>query len=146
VSYLGEVLAGRPLSDGLVRVQERTGLSSLARALPVELAGHVRCACRRQQLPCMILGTSSRPTLVVWRAARASKAHLAQVGAVAVAVHAPAWHRHRLPVAVGARHAAVRGLLSQRACGSVGILRGARGVRGGRGVQRVGKGSVLEMR
>ena len=95
----------------------------------------------------MNLDTLPMPTLVVWRAARASKAHLAQVGAVAVAVDAPAWHRHRLAIAVRARHAAVRGLLSQCTSGPVGILRGTRGVGGSRRVQLVGKGSVmLEMR
>jgi hypothetical protein len=41
IGYLCEVLAGRALSYGLVRVQERTGFSSLARALPVEFAGHM---------------------------------------------------------------------------------------------------------
>lgn len=38
---LCEVLARRALSDGLVRVQKRTRLPSLTRALPVEFAGHV---------------------------------------------------------------------------------------------------------
>jgi len=38
---LGEVLAGRALRQRLVRVQEGAGLARLARALPVEFAGHV---------------------------------------------------------------------------------------------------------
>lgn len=46
---LGEVLARRALGHGLVRVQERTGLSSLAGALAVEFAWDVRGACRRQR-------------------------------------------------------------------------------------------------
>jgi hypothetical protein len=41
VCHLCEVFAGRALGDGLVRVQEWTGFSSLARALPVEFAWHM---------------------------------------------------------------------------------------------------------
>lgn len=100
------------------------------------------------------------PTLVVGRAARACEAHLAQVGAVAVAVDAPARHGHGLAARVGAaavavavavavsvraRHSAARVLLSQGARGSGWVLRGARGVGGGRRVQLVGKGSVRQL-
>jgi len=41
MSDLGEVFAGRALGDGLVGVQERTGLARLARALSVEFARHM---------------------------------------------------------------------------------------------------------
>ena len=41
ISDLCEVLARRSLGQRLVRMQERTGFSSLASALSVELAGHV---------------------------------------------------------------------------------------------------------
>lgn len=64
-------------------------------------------------------------------------------------VGAPAGHGHGLSVAVRVRvragHAVV---LSQRAGGAVGVLRGARGagVGGRRRVQLVGKGSVVELR
>jgi hypothetical protein len=99
------------------------------------------------------------PTLVVGGAARACKAHLAQVGAVAVAVDAPARHGHGLAARIGAavtvavavavsvcaRHSAARVLLSQGARGSGWVLRGARGVGGGRRVQLVGKGSVRQL-
>ena len=100
------------------------------------------------------------PTLVVGRAARACEAHLAQVGAVAVAVDAPARHGHGLAARIGAaavavavavavsvraRHSAARVLLSQGARGSGWVLRGARGVGGGRRVQLVGKGSVRQL-
>jgi hypothetical protein len=41
IGHLCEVFAGRALGDGLVRVQEWTGFPRLARALPVEFAGHM---------------------------------------------------------------------------------------------------------
>lgn len=90
------------------------------------------------------------PTLVVGRAAWACKAHLAQVSTVSVAVDAPSRHGHGLAAAVGlavgvcARHSAGRGLLSQNAWWSGLVLRGTRSVGGGRRVQLVGKGSVLQ--
>ena len=137
-------------------MQERTGLSGLACALAVEFAGDVGGACRRQRQQLSILWARvPMPTLVVGRAARACKAHLAQVGAVAVAVavDAPTRHGHGLTARVGAavtvavcaRHSAARVLLSQGARRSGWVLRGARGVGGGRRVQLVGKGSVLQL-
>lgn len=50
MSHLCEVLAGRTLRQRLVRMQERTGFSSLAGALSVELAGHVGGVWAGQQL------------------------------------------------------------------------------------------------
>lgn len=80
-------------------------------------------------------------TLVVGGAARASKVHVAVSVAVA---HAPAWDSHG-PVAVGSRHCAVGGVVSQVARGAAGDLGRRRGEGLGGRVQLVGEGSVLEI-
>lgn len=88
----------------------------------------------------------STPTLVVGRAARAPKAHVAQVCSMSMSVtggHA-ARHGHG-PVAVCARHGAVGGgLVSEVGRGAVGDARGI-GVqgRGGR-IQLVSERVLLE--
>lgn len=113
-AYLGEVLARCPLGHGLVRVQERTGLSSLAGALAVELAGDVGCACRRQQLPaacaerlasaysCCWAGCAGQqsPFRAGWRRVRGcSCARLAPAPAGHCRSRSP-WHRSGRVVAV----------------------------------------------
>lgn len=81
------------------------------------------------------------PTLVVGRTARTSKVHVAVSVTIA---HAPTRDRHGT-VAVGSRHCAVGGVVSQIARGAAGDLGRRRGEgRGGR-VQLVGEGCVLEM-
>jgi hypothetical protein len=77
------------------------------------------------------LGRLHRPTLVVGRAARATKgrvaAHVCSSRSMSVAVaHTPARHRHG-PVAVRAGHGAVGGVVSQVARGAARDMRCARG-------------------
>jgi len=62
---LGEVLAGRALRHGLVRVQERAGLAGLACALAIELAGDVRGVCRGQPLSAPAAGAHATGDLLL---------------------------------------------------------------------------------
>lgn len=69
------------------------------------------------------------PTLVVRGAAWASKAHLARVCPMPVAVDAPARHSHGpVAVAVGTRHCAVGKLMSEVSRKPTRNRRGVRGI------------------
>lgn len=146
---LCEVLARRAFRQRLVRVQEGTGLACLACALAVELAGDMRGVCgggsakgRGRQA-----GRQGH-TLVVWGAAGAGEAHVAQVWAVVVSglVDASAWDSHGR-VSVCASHCARGEVVAEVARGSWGEFGCGRRVGLCRGwVKLVGKGSVWERR
>lgn len=70
---------------------------------------HVKCL--HPSAKAHTFDATSPPTLVVGRAARASKTHLAHIGGMMSVGHAPAGDCHG-PVAVGASHCAVGSVVS----------------------------------